>query len=102
METCNMDRDAVLSLWAAHKEERWPQVGTQHEGPLMTLDTVISGCVVYFLDSPEGLDAQRIAIVEDCVSDLDSLTDDLDEDCQLYFQRLRQLGTLLITTHRTT
>ena len=53
-----MDRDAVLSLWEAHKEERWPQVGNQHEGPLMTLDTVISGCVVYFLDSPEGLDAQ--------------------------------------------
>ena len=102
METCNMDRDAVLSLWATHKEERWPQVGTQHEGPLMTLDTVISGCVVYFLDSPEGLDAQRIAIVEDCVSDLDSLTDDLDENCQLYFQRLRQLGTLLIATHHTT
>ena len=50
-----MDRNAVLSLWEAHKEERWPQVGSQHEGPLMTLDTVISGCVVYFLDSPEGL-----------------------------------------------
>ena len=97
-----MDRDAVLSLWATHKEEPWPQVGTQQEGPLMTLDTVISGCVVYFLDSPEGLDAQRIAIVEDCVSDLDNLTDDLGEDCQLYFQRLRQLGTLLITTNRTT
>ncbi len=41
----------------------------------MTLDTVISGCVVYFLDSPEGLDAQRLAIVEDCVADLDNLTD---------------------------
>jgi len=96
-----MDRDAVLSLWATHKEERWPQVGSQHEGPLMTLDTVISGCVVYFLDSSEGLDAQRVRIVEDCVADLDNLTDELDEDCRLYFQRLRQLGTLLIATHHT-
>ena len=94
-----MDRDAVLSLWEAHKEERWPQVGSQHEGPLMTLDTVISGCVVYFLDSPEGLDAQRLAIVEDCVADLDNLTDELEEDCRPYFQRLRHLGALLITTH---
>ncbi len=65
----------------------------------MTLDTVISGCVVYFLDSPEGLDPKRIGILEDCVTDLDSLTDELDEDCQPYFQRLRQLGALLITTH---
>jgi hypothetical protein len=94
-----MDRNAVLSLWEAHKDERWPQVGNQHEGPLMTLDTVISGCVVYFLDSPEGLDAQRIGIVEDCVADLDSLTDELDEDCRPYFHRLRSLGALLISTH---
>ena len=92
-----MDRDAVLSLWEAHKDERWPQVGSQHEGPLMTLDTVISGCVVYFLDSPEGLDPQRIGIVEDCVADLDNLTDELDEDCLPYFQRLRRLGALLIS-----
>ena len=97
-----MDRDAVLSLWETHKEMRWPQVGSQHEGPLMTLDTVISGCVVYFLDSSEGLDTQRIGIVEDCVAELDNLTDELDEDCQSYFERLRQLGALLIATHHTT
>ena len=96
-----MDRGAVLSLWETHKAERWPQVGNQQEGPLMTLDTVISGCVVYFLDSPEGLDAKRISIVEDCVADLDSLIDELDEDCLPYFQRLRHLGVLLITTHHT-
>ena len=96
-----MDRDAVLSLWETHKETRWPQMGSQHEGPLMTLDTVISGCVVYFLDSPEGLDTQRIGIVEDCVADLDNLTDELDEDCQSYFERLRQLGALLITARHT-
>jgi hypothetical protein len=65
----------------------------------MTLDTVISGCVVYFLDSPEGLDVQRIRIVEDCVADLDNLIDQLDEDCLPYFKRLRHLGDLLITTH---
>ncbi|MDN5941061.1 MAG: hypothetical protein L0H94_04170 [Nitrospira sp.] len=94
-----MDRDAVQSLWETHKEEGWPQVESQFEGPLMTLDTVISGCVVYFLDSPEGLDPQRIGILEDCVTDLDNLTGELDEDCRPYFQRLRQLGALLITTH---
>ncbi|TKB93901.1 MAG: hypothetical protein E8D41_04920 [Nitrospira sp.] len=94
-----MDRDTVMSLWTTHKEERWPQVDSHLEGPLMTLDTVISGCVVYFLDSPEGLDPQRVSILEDCVADLDNLTGELDEDCGSYFQRLRQLGALLITTH---
>ena len=94
-----MDRDVVLSLWETHKEEQWPRVGSHLEGPLMTLDTVISGCVVYFLDSPEGLDPQRIGILEDCVTDLDNLTEELDDDCRSYFLRLRQLGALLITTH---
>ena len=96
-----MGRDAVQSLWEMHKEERWPRVESQVEGPLMTLDTVISGCVVYLLDSPEGLDPQRIRILEDCVADLDNLTDELDEDCRPYFRRLRQLGALLIGTHHT-
>ena len=96
-----MDRDALLSLWEAHKKAQWPRLERQHEGPLMTLDTVISGYVVYFLDSPEGLDAQRIGIVEDCIADLDTLTDEVEEGYQPYFQRLRQLGALLITTHHT-
>ena len=64
----------------------------------MTLDTVISGCVVYFLDSQEGLDEQRRNIVGDCLSDLESLELDLDEESRPYFQRLRELGTLLLIT----
>ncbi|MCG3778005.1 MAG: hypothetical protein JW388_0710 [Nitrospira sp.] len=95
-----MDRDAVLAIWETHKEERWPQMSSLQEGPLMTLDTVISGCVVYFLDSPEGLDPQRLAIVEDCLADLDNLTLELDENCLHYFRRLRRLGALLIASHR--
>ena len=63
----------------------------------MTLDTVISGCVVYYLDSPDGLDDQRLAIVKDCLQELDALTTELDEDCLPYFDRLRELGELLLT-----
>ena len=59
-------------------------------------DTVISGCVVYFLDSQDGLDEQRRGIVGDCLSDLESLEQELEEDCRPYFQRLRELGTLLL------
>ncbi len=96
-----MDRTAMLTLWEIHKEEQWPQVGRLQKGPLITLDTVISGCVVYFLNSSEGLDSQRLGIVEDCLADLDNLTPELDEDCRPYFQRLRHLGALLIASHHT-
>lgn len=91
-----MDRETVIQLWEAHKTDRWPTMSGRHEGPLMTLDTVISGCVVYFLDSPGGLDDQRRNIVGDCLSDLDSWDSELDESSRPYFQRLRELGTLLL------
>ncbi|MBH0183999.1 MAG: hypothetical protein HP477_00855 [Nitrospira sp.] len=64
----------------------------------MTLDTVISGCVVFFLDSPEGLDHQRMALVRDCLDELAELTGELDTDSQTYFLRLRELGEMLLAT----
>jgi hypothetical protein len=92
-----MSRSAIVTLWEAHKEERWPRLASHQEGPLMTLDTVISGCVVYYLDSPEGLDAQRRTIVGDCLAEIDTLAEELDEESLQYFQRLRYLGSLLLT-----
>lgn len=65
----------------------------------MTLDTVISGCVVYFLESQEGLDEQRRAIVGDCLTDLEALEMEIEEECRPYFRRLRELGTLLLIAH---
>ncbi len=62
----------------------------------MTIDTVISGCVVFYLDSSEGLDDQRMAIVKDCLGDLDELMGALDAESQTYFYRLRELGALLL------
>ncbi len=62
----------------------------------MTIDTVISGCVVFYLDSAEGLDAQRVAIVKDCLGDLDELTETLDSESKIYFVRLRELGAMLL------
>lgn len=67
----------------------------------MTIDTVIGGCVVYYLDSSDGLDDQRLAILKDCLDDLDNLTEELDAECRPYFLRLRQLGSLLLHTSPT-
>ena len=91
-----MDRETVVKLWEAHKQAGWPRVAAELEGPLMTLDTVISGCVVYFLDGQDGLDDQRRAIIGDCLADLETMEQELEEDCRPYFQRLHELGTLLL------
>lgn len=64
----------------------------------MTLDTVISGCVVFYLDGTESLDPQRVTIIKDCIEDLDELTTELDEEVQRYFHRLKHLGELLLAT----
>ena len=93
-----MTRHAIETAWEQHRSNGWPQFSSPHEGELMTLDTVISGCVVYYLDSPDGLDDQRLAIVKDCLQDLDTLTTELDPDCLPYFRHLRELGELLQTT----
>lgn len=63
----------------------------------MTLDTVISGCVVFYLDGADSLDAQRVGILRDCIGELTELTDGLEQDTQPYFLRLKRLGELLLT-----
>ena len=91
---------SIASLWEAHSREGWPQFSSPNEGQLMTLDTVIGGCAVFYLDGEQGLDCQRIAILEDCVTDLDSLLDDLSDDSLDYFLRLRQLAAALVQSSR--
>lgn len=91
-----MNRAIIASAWEAHCGEGWPTFASRNQGQLMTLDTVISGCVVFFLDSPEGLDQPRIDILKDCLADLEDVTAELDADCQPYFLRLHRLGKLLL------
>lgn len=91
-----MTRDKIVSAWERHCQEDWPRFASPNQGQLMTLDTVISGCVVFYLDTPEGLDQQRVEILKDCLADIDELTGDLDQTAQAYFRGLRRLGELLL------
>jgi hypothetical protein len=93
-----MTRQSIETAWAQHRGNDWPKFTSSNQGHLMTLDTVISGCVVYYLDTPEGLDRQRVTILEDCLKDLDDLTGELDADSQTYFLCLRRLGEMLLAT----
>ena len=93
-----MTRESIAAAWTQHCGQEWPSFSNPNQGQLMTLDTVISGCVVYYLDSSEGLDAQRVGIIRDCLSDLDLVIEELDPDVQLYFLGLRRLCTMLLET----
>jgi len=95
-----MSHESIASLWDTHSRQGWPHFSSPHEGQLMTLDTVIGGCAVFYLDGQEGLDGPRIAILEDCVADLDALLDDLTEDSLEYFLRLRRLAAALVGSSR--
>ncbi len=89
--------DDLTSIWETHRDAGWPHFSSPHEGELMTLDTVISGCVVYYMEHREGLDVQRVEILESCLSDLEALLPDLvDQDSRVYFDRLKVLAHLLL------
>lgn len=89
----------IVSLWQVHRDAGWPKFTDPNEGELMTLDTVISGCVTYYLESEDGLDPQRVEILESCLADLNGLLPELADEAGQYFERLRSLATLLLETH---
>ncbi|HNV27450.1 MAG TPA: hypothetical protein PKI21_14315 [Nitrospira sp.] len=95
-----MSRQSIASLWEEHSREGWPQFSSPNEGQLMTLDTVIGGCAVFYLDGEPEMDGHRLAILEDCVADLDGLLEELTDDSLGYFQRLRRLATALVDVGR--
>jgi hypothetical protein len=87
-------------LWQVHQGAGWPRGAGPNEGELMTLDTVIGGCVTYYLESPEGLDPQRLRILQDCMDELADLMPDVGEEAAEYFERLHALGRLLLDCGR--
>ena len=101
------EKDAMTSandqdlsrLWEIHQAAEWPVGVGSREGELMTLDTVVSGCVTYFFEEHE-LDPQRVVILEDCLSDLEAALPELSEEPLDYFRRVKQLGAFLLEVGR--
>ncbi|MCY4612456.1 MAG: hypothetical protein OXB94_02390 [Nitrospira sp.] len=89
----------LTRLWEVHQAAEWPAEVGSREGELMTLDTVVCGCVAYFFEEHE-LDPQRVTILEDCLSDLEAVLPELSEDPLDYFRRVKQLGALLLEAGR--
>ena len=91
---------ALLSaLWQEHQASGWPVGGEANEGQLMTLDTVVVGCVAYYFEE-QSLDEQRVGILDDCLGDLENLISDLESDSKAYFKRLQRIGKLLLDISR--
>ncbi len=85
----------LISLWEIHCEAGWPTGLGSNEGELMTLDTVISGCVKYYF-SENRLDLKRVEILESCKTDLETLLPHLTGEARNYFDRLRALACILL------
>jgi hypothetical protein len=85
----------LASLWEIHCEKGWPTELGSNEGELMTLDTVISGCVKYYF-SENRLDLKRMEMLENCKNDLEALLPKLSGEAQDYFNRLRTMACLLL------
>jgi len=43
----------LTRLWEVHQAAEWPAEVGSREGELMTLDTVVCGCVAYFFEEHE-------------------------------------------------
>jgi hypothetical protein len=89
------EREKLNVIWQAHQSADWPVGLENNEGQLMTLDTVIGGCLNYYLDELH-LDEPRIEILRDCLAELESIVPDLPEANIEYFRRLRFLGVTLL------
>ncbi|GJL66269.1 MAG: hypothetical protein NPIRA05_12400 [Nitrospirales bacterium] len=85
----------LTDLWQIHQDAKWPEALDSAEGELMMLDTVIVGCITYFVEEKE-LDPQRVEILQDSLSELDQLVPDLPDEGIEYFTRLKQLGTFIL------
>jgi hypothetical protein len=90
----------IISLWETHRNAPWPRLSGQDEGQLMTLDTVISGCVSYYLESDERLDDRRAMILESCLEDLGAMLPELSDEANEYFSRASRLATMILQSRR--
>ena len=87
----------ISSIWNLHRDADWPIFESPHVGELMTIDTVMSGAVIYYLDHPEGLDLKRVQMVQGCLSELEDILGELSDEPLEYFTRLQTLGTLILS-----
>jgi hypothetical protein len=89
------DRAKFDEVWQTHQDADWPSDLGSGEGQLMTLDTVIGGCLTYYCEEHD-LDEQRVEILRDCLAELEGVVEDVSEFSSQYFRRLQFLGTTLL------
>ena len=89
------ERTKFDEVWQVHQGADWPGDLASDEGQLMTLDTVIGGCLNYFFEE-HHLDEQRVEILRDCLAELKGVVEDVSEPPSEYFRRLQFLGMTLL------
>lgn len=89
------DWEKFDEMWQVHQCADWPGDLGSDEGQLMTLDAVISGCLIYFLDE-QHIDEQRVEILRDCLAELEGVLEEVPDMATEYFGRLQWLGATLL------
>ncbi|AWN24917.1 hypothetical protein [Streptomyces sp. NEAU-S7GS2] len=90
--------EVVARLWQEHLDAKFPAGlrGAELDGSdLVMLDAAIAGCVTTWRSNGGVLDAKRLRILRDCISELDTVLPLLMDEKELhYYKRLHRLATI--------
>ncbi|MGW4519441.1 hypothetical protein ACWEO4_48220 [Streptomyces sp. NPDC004393] len=88
----------VARLWQEHQDADFPAGlrGAELDGiDLVMLDADIAGCVTTWRSNGGFLDAERLRILRDCITELDNVLPLLMDAEELrYYKRLHRLATI--------
>ena len=88
----------LYKLWNEFQNLKFPTgLGDEVDvADLADIDGTIAGCVSTFISSGEKLDSEQSKILQTCVSELEKITNNLNEEGKTYFSNLQTLGNLVL------
>jgi hypothetical protein len=91
--------DELVTRWRDFQANPFPQecVGHEIQGiDLVALDTFTSGCISAYIEHNGELDAQRRAVLQTCIQELQTATVQLQGAARAYFGQLLGLAARVI------
>ena len=91
----------VKIMWNEWKAIPFPSdyAGEDVEGIcVISLDTFTAGCIDTFISRKGSLDSQRVSTLKKCKKDLEIVSNKLEGDAKLYFERLLLMTQKVLAT----
>jgi hypothetical protein len=89
----------ILELWRQHSSAVFPKYysGKEINGiDLPLLDAEVAGCIHMYIHNETKLDFRRVRNLRERLIDLNTIVLLLDSEELIYFNRLRELATLVL------